>query len=76
MDSKNRVFDACTIYLLLWALGYVQKMFISSSSISMLFYVPYLAMTLYYAVKMFSNYRTNFSGWIIVIKVDSLFYCL
>ena len=57
IESKNKAFDACTIYLLLWALGYVQKMFISSSLISMLFYLPYMGMTLYYVVKVFTNYR-------------------
>lgn len=57
IDIKNNNIDACTIYLLLWALGYVQKMFISSSLVSMLFYVPYLCMTLYYIVKVFNIYR-------------------
>lgn len=57
IESKNKAFDACTIYLLLWALGYVQNMFISSSLISMLFYLPYMGMTLYYVVKVFTNYR-------------------
>lgn len=57
IESKNKAFDACTIYLLLWALGYVQKMFISSSLVSMLFYLPYMGMTLYYVVKVFTNYR-------------------
>ena len=57
IESKNKAFDACTIYLLLWALGYVQKMFISSSLIYMLFYLPYLGLTLYYIVKVFTDYR-------------------
>lgn len=56
IENKNKIIDACTIYLLLWVLGDIQKMFISSSLISMLFYIPYLCMTLYYIIKVFSNY--------------------
>lgn len=59
IESKNKAFDACSIYLLLWAVGYVQKIFINSSFVSMLFYVPYLGMTLFYVVKVFNNYRSK-----------------
>ncbi len=72
IDSKNKAFDACTIYLLLWSLGYVQKMFISSSLISMLFYLPFLGLTLYYVAKVFTNYRPKgvmlaFSAFFVVL---------
>lgn len=54
---KNRNFDACTLYILLWLFGEVQGMSFNSSLIAMLFYIPYLGMTLYFVVKAFSSYR-------------------
>ena len=67
--SKNTYFDACTIYILLWLFGEVQGMLFNSSLIAMLFYIPYLGMTLYFVVKAFSSYR--FRG---VMSAFSVFF--
>lgn len=44
----KKLFDRCNIYILLWTLGYVQNLFYSSSLLSMIFYIPYILMTIYY----------------------------
>ncbi|MBR5831071.1 MAG: hypothetical protein IKY79_00475 [Bacteroidales bacterium] len=56
-SSKNKLFDACNIYILLWVCLHVQNMILSSSLVSMLFYIPYLLMTLYYIGKFFVSFR-------------------
>ena len=52
-----KALDACNIYILLWLLGYVQNLFLNSSWISIVFYIPYLGMTLYYIAKIFTTYH-------------------
>lgn len=56
-NSKAKLFDACNIYILLWVGLTIQNFFIQSSLISMLFYIPYLLMTIYYIGKCFVSYR-------------------
>lgn len=53
----NTLFDACTIYILLWLLGHVQNLFLSSSLVSLSFSIPYLLMTLYYIAKVFVSFH-------------------
>lgn len=68
---KNRNFDACTLYILLWLFSDVQDLLFNSSLIAMLFYIPYLGMTLYFVVKAFSSYR--FRG---VMSALSVFFII
>ncbi len=55
--TTKKLFDVCNIYILFWLCLTVQNMFLSSSLLSMLFYIPYLLMTLYYVGKYYISYR-------------------
>lgn len=56
-SNNNKLFDACNIYVMLWALWYIQSFFTSSSLYSLLFYIPFFLMTLFYVVKVFTSYK-------------------
>lgn len=57
INNNNRKQKACTLYILLWMFGFVQDLFISSSLVSLLLYIPYLTMTVYYVAKVMISYR-------------------
>lgn len=76
--KKNRIFDACNIYIILWVLGSVQGMYMRSSFVSLLFYVPSTLMTIYYMVKALSSYPPKgvmrvFSVFFLVMCVYGIF---
>ena len=47
MKKKNKLFDVCNVYIFLWMFGFVQDLFLTSSLVSMLFYIPFLLLTVY-----------------------------
>lgn len=51
------LFDRCNIYIMLWALGHVQNFYFDSSLLSMIFYIPYVLMTIYYFYIAVSSFR-------------------
>lgn len=53
----NKKINLCNIYIWLWLLGFVQKLFITSSFVSLLFSIPSMFITLYCFVKVFKQYR-------------------
>ncbi|MDO5340954.1 MAG: O-antigen ligase family protein [Bacteroidia bacterium] len=69
--KNNKIFDACNIYILLWVAGHVQGMFLTSSLVSLLFYIPFAAMTVYYIVKTITSF--NPKG---VMKVLCVFFAV
>lgn len=53
LSTKYKFFDSCNVYILLWIILHVQNLFLNSSLVSMIFYIPFLGMTVYYVVKVF-----------------------
>lgn len=56
MKSETKIFDACNIYILLWVFGHVQGMFLINSFVSLMFYIPFAIMTIYYIYKTIVSY--------------------
>lgn len=53
----KKLFDRCNIYIMLWALDYVQNFYFDSSLLSMVLYIPYVLMTIYYFYIAVSSFR-------------------
>lgn len=58
-NSKNKLFDACNVYILLWSFWHIQTFFVKSSLVSLLFYIPFICMTLYYIIKVYTSYENK-----------------
>ena len=53
----HKSINLCNIYIWLWLLGFVQKLFITSSFVSLLFSIPSMLITIYCFVQVFSQYH-------------------
>ena len=66
--------NPCNLYVILWLLGYIQNMYLNSSSLSMVFYIPFTLMTIYYIAETIFKYRTK--GVINAMIFFFLFLCI
>lgn len=79
--TKNSFFNVCNIYILLWLLGQIQNLFLNNSTYSILIYIPYLGMTLYYIAKAILIFRPQkvmmafsvFFSMLLIYGIFSLF---
>ena len=69
--TRKRFLDPCNIYIILWVLGRLQGLFFQSSLLSMLLFIPYALMTVYYIYRAVSSY--NLKG---AIKALSVFFAV
>lgn len=49
--------NACNVYVFLWIFGFIQNIYLTSSALSMLFYIPFTLMTIYYIVQITFKYK-------------------
>ncbi len=70
----RKVVNTCNMYVVLWLLGYIQNMYFNSSFLSMVFYIPFTLMTMYYIKDVVFKYRT--SGVMRVMMYFFLFLCV
>ena len=59
MIMLRKIANPCNMYVVLWLLGYIQNMYLKSSSLSMTFYIPFTLMTMYYIKDAIFKYRVN-----------------
>lgn len=74
MISLRKNLNSCNLYIFLWAFGYVQNVYLNSSALSMLSYIPFTLMTLYYIAQMLLKYRMR--GGIKVLLFFFLILCV
>ena len=70
----KQITNACHLYILLWLLGYVQNIYLNSSLLSMVFYIPFTLMTIYYVAQVAVRYRTR--GVMKMMLLFFLFLCI
>lgn len=72
--SVKVINNPCNIYILTWLLLHLQNNYLNSSFVSMIFYLPFLGMTIYYVTKVFT-YKTNgFMNALSLFFIVLLFY--
>lgn len=76
--DKNKWFNPCNVYILIWLLDYVSSMFLTNNLISILCYIPFLLMTLYFSAKAMVSYNnrgaiTAYSVFFFVLMIYGMF---
>lgn len=70
----KKITNPCNLYVILWLCGYIQNIYFDSSLLSMVFYIPFTLMTMYYVKEVILNYRTT--GVMKVMLYFFLFLCV
>ena len=53
----KKIASPCNMYVILWLFGYIQNIYYNSSLLSMVFYIPFTLMTMYYIKEAVIKYR-------------------
>lgn len=72
--SVKVINNPCNIYILTWLLLHLQNNYLNSSFVSMIFYLPFLGMTIYYVTKVFTYKTYGFMNALSLFFVVLLFY--
>ncbi len=70
----KKITNPCNLYVILCLCGYIQNIYFDSSLLSMVFYIPFTLMTMYYVKEVILNYRTT--GVMKVMLYFFLFLCV